>query len=92
MNFVPNHPLHPDVCKCSSLVGFGETAPMSWAAAISANIREIDAHAHPLQPTPRTCRYCQTMQRTGINCSHCGAPDDGKRGPLEMGPMRTITA
>lgn len=40
----------------------------------------------------RTCRYCQTVAHSGEDCTHCGAPDDGKRGPLEMAPMNVVMA
>ena len=40
----------------------------------------------------RTCRYCSTAQRSGLDCARCGAPDDGARGPLTMAPMCVVLA
>jgi hypothetical protein len=41
---------------------------------------------------PRTCHYCSTAQVSGVDCTYCGAPDDGDRGPLAMAPIRVVTA
>ena len=96
MNFAPNHPLHPDVCKCSDCT-FGVASKAT--AGRSTTIKREDFE-HRLAageridfaPPPRTCRYCATRQHSGVDCAHCGAPDDGKRGPLEMASMRIIFA
>ena len=42
------------------------------------------------EPAPRFCRYDRTLQRNGESCDHCGAPDDGDRGPLMMEPIKVI--
>jgi len=45
-----------------------------------------------LTPARRECWYCKTQQFDSVECTHCGAPDDGKRGPLEMAPMNVVMA
>ena len=40
-----------------------------------------------LEPSDRTCRFCYARVQSGRECSNCGAPDDGKRGLLEMAPV-----
>lgn len=100
------HSLHPDVCKCSECAGFGTASRATTGRATTISRVDFEhrlatgeavdfaseTHIHPQQPTPRECRYCQTVQRTGVDCAHCGAPDDGKRGPLEMAPMGVVIA
>jgi hypothetical protein len=96
MNFAPDHPLHPDVCKCWDCAVGSTPRDTEAQAAIAEGAKVVrEAEQKMLQglaPSPRTCHYCQTSQRTGIDCTYCGAPDDGKRGPLTMAPMRLIFA
>lgn len=78
-------PLAPTPEAIDGEYGGSYTPPVEMVGA------SIDP-ARSFTPSPRTCRFCQTRQHTGVDCAYCGAPDDGKRGPLEMGSARLVFA